>query len=105
MAPVDFNGVGALVVAAATLITATIGGVVTYRKARHEQESSDHQYLDALFEKLNHRVQTLEHSLQEAAKRERVFTSYVFQLQLHISEGKPPPPPPWPSSLLPEERK
>ena len=101
----DLTMVGTFLAAVASAYAAILGGVITWRKARGEEESADNQHLDHLFERQTKRIENLEGNDAERVKRERALINYIFRLQLHIVNQQPPPPPPWPKALLPEEEE
>lgn len=95
----DLTGLGAMLVAVGGLVTAATGGVVSWRKARQEEDTSDYAYTESVIKRQDTHISRLELRAEEAAVRERILTQYVWRLQNHIAKQLPPPPPPWPKQL------
>lgn len=82
-----------------------------WRKGNKETEETVVTRLEKTVERLEGKIRDLEQNadmkyreyegrIGAAARRERIYTQYVFDLQRHIIEGKPPPHPPWPADLM-----
>lgn len=83
-----------LITALGGIIAGMLGAIVTWRKASGENRVNLTTRIEEQMLRQDKRIETLE-------ARERILTEYIFELQVHISAGKPPPPPKWPTALLP----
>ena len=101
----DFGTIGTFLASLGAAFAAIFGGVVAWRKAKHEEGRDDRTHLDSLFTKQASRIDALEVAESERTRRERALIDYIFRLQLHIVDRKPPPPPPWPKLLLPDDKE